>query len=850
MRRIFLHKRIFPARALACLVLLCAIPSLAATQIIRWKGGANESWSNKANWFPARIPSQNETALLNGDAKHGCVLDMDDTVGSIKFTRNFRDPFSFNGHRLCVSGALADFRTAGPLHSPEKSTLDFIGPAHHMLIPPDRVSFNFSVIVHSGTGNLSISQNKFFVDTLKQLGGKLVCANQQIHTIRGALIVKAGSIDLGLSTLEITGSTIDLTGLDSLRAAGGSIFLAESEQQKLAINTARTADIPRLKQASSSVSVVASTRYNVSNFGPDVRDTVTVDTLEISRGSFFVPADQNNNPVVHVNTVISPLPVRVIHINDTLLLHDSNGIVDIPDSLISSGSYVILAADTGHGQSGPLSAITPAMENILLAKVALVQPADAAAAIQVANLQTAAKKQSSANDTGSLIGQTVVVPDALASPKQDSAIISDTASSERSGGCVGVIESRSKSADPDSGSPVILLSALSGNRSVSLRWSRYAKPSFVKYRISIDTGTTPFWSVDSFEKAADTVCTITGLVNGKTYSFSIGAVDSVYSRVLISNVLNAAPDTSPLLIKPVAMDFGPVQTGYKKDSTISFTNTGHDSLRIVIISNGAFSFSANSFVLLPHRTITDTAHFKPRIPARDSGIILVRFDSLLVPDTIRLSGSGKQIRALARPDTLHLSSVAPGRTVCATVMRTNARTDTQSVSAFIVDRAFADTGKSDFTVGYVKRLAPGDSMADTIRFTPSRYGRDTAMLIIKSDTSGIADTIMLIGECAERTRAVTASSAPPDFFFNATVLPDQTVQFRFGLPVFCRVRLEICNAIGQALELPVYGLKDAEIHFVEWNVSGLSRGVFFCRFKAMDAVSGSLKFSKTTRLIF
>nr|CAI78694.1 hypothetical protein [uncultured Gammaproteobacteria bacterium] len=852
MRQKSLHIRIIPCKAIfaAFAILAFSFYSLAAPGVVRWKGGVSDKWSNKSNWYPARLPLQNETALFNGDARRGCSLDINDTVGSIKFSRSFHDSFSFNGNRLSVAGALADFRSSGMLSdSADSGTLAFIGASTHSLFPPDRPAYAFSRLLILGSGMVSISQNGLSVDTLKFAGGKLILGNQLSHSVHSALIVVAGSIDFASSSLIFRGARIDFSGLDSLRLGSGSLQLAGIAPQTIMVNSLTTPDIPRLVQASAFVSVIAKRQQNSSAEGVVSAGSVVLDTLEIAKGVFSVSEQQNHKPALHINTVISPLPVRILRQKDTILLADKNGSKPVPDSLVSSGAYSLLAADTSrpsiltftnHSQTKPthptdgpkaVSIDTPANHSTVLS----LEPVKKQSAGTARN--SSARVPASPDTHGIAMADDTTHASFFAENKLWADSLPDTLLND----CKEF---------GDSAPGISLLSALAGDRSVLLRWSRYAQISFEKYYVFMDTATTLSLCVDSFARSIDTTAVIMGLTNGIKYHFSIGVVDSCCTAGIASNMLRATPNPSPLQIRPVGIDFGIVQTVQQKDTLVSFSNRGSNSLRVILPAGRAFSFRSNSLQIAPGKTVFDPLFFRPQLPGYDSAALLISGDSLRIPDTLHVSGFGKYVRPAIRPDTLFLFSAVPHRPAYAVVTRANNGTDSQSVSALIVDRISGDSGVKAFSIGQLRGLAAGDSIQDTVQFLPSRFGRDTALLVFSYAASGLRDTILLIGECLERTRVTQRSSEPSEFFFTAILLSDQTVQFRYGLPLFCRVRLEICNAIGQAIELPIFGLKDAEVHFMEWKASSLSKGVYFCRFKALDAVSGAVKFSKTTRLIF
>ena len=103
---------------------------------------------------------------------------------------------------------------------------------------------------------------------------------------------------------------------------------------------------------------------------------------------------------------------------------------------------------------------------------------------------------------------------------------------------------------------------------------------------------------------------------------------------------------------------------------------------------------------------------------------------------------------------------------------------------------------------------------------------------------------------AKSLRGASSNVAPTEFLFRQISASNGTALIRFDVPVFCRVRLEICNALGQSIQVPISGLKEARSYEYLYQRGNLAPGVYFCRFKALDAINDQLKYTKTERLIF
>jgi fibronectin type 3 domain-containing protein len=94
------------------------------------------------------------------------------------------------------------------------------------------------------------------------------------------------------------------------------------------------------------------------------------------------------------------------------------------------------------------------------------------------------------------------------------------------------------------------LTAVTGDAEITLKWNRNTESDFLRYRIYMDTVTSPLVKVDSTTgEIADTLKSITGLTNGTWYYFRITAVDSTGNESGYSNEVNAMP----VVILPVEL---------------------------------------------------------------------------------------------------------------------------------------------------------------------------------------------------------------------------------------------------------------------------------------------------------
>ena len=101
--------------------------------------------------------------------------------------------------------------------------------------------------------------------------------------------------------------------------------------------------------------------------------------------------------------------------------------------------------------------------------------------------------------------------------------------------------------------------------------------------------------------------------------------------------------TAPRLrLNTAKMDIGLVLLGKSKDTTITISNTGSDTLRISTINNSLPGITIKSTFLSipPNGFAVDTIRFAPTVVGPISGALLILSNAPTSPDTVRVTASG------------------------------------------------------------------------------------------------------------------------------------------------------------------------------------------------------------------
>jgi hypothetical protein len=149
-----------------------------------------------------------------------------------------------------------------------------------------------------------------------------------------------------------------------------------------------------------------------------------------------------------------------------------------------------------------------------------------------------------------------------------------------------------------------------------------------------------------------------------------------------------------------------------------------------------------------------------------------------------------------------------------------------------LDSAASVLSGGGFTVG---DLLPGESKLSgpvTVSFTAGVTRLVSFELLFAS--SGVEywrDTVQTLVTDVERA----ADSPLPTTYRLDQNFPNPfnpTTEVRYQLPVACDVRMSVCDLLGRELTMLVHERKDAGVHTVHFDASGLSSGAYFYRIQA------------------
>jgi len=190
------------------------------------------------------------------------------------------------------------------------------------------------------------------------------------------------------------------------------------------------------------------------------------------------------------------------------------------------------------------------------------------------------------------------------------------------------------------------------------------------------------------------------------------------------------------------LDYGKVKVGRFRDSVVTISNNGNDTLKIGSISSSMNAFIARptSKTIPPGQSTVDTIRFSPAVIGIGSSSIIITSNSSTSSDTIKVFGFGYgQGVVSVNTSNLVLGSVKVGQHLDTTIVVRNTGNDTLMITNIMSsDPVFAQRATS-------KILLPGQSFADTIRFTPAAIGTANASIVVTSNSPTSPDTIKVSG---------------------------------------------------------------------------------------------------------
>ncbi|WP_433615892.1 choice-of-anchor D domain-containing protein [Dactylosporangium sp. CA-139114] len=198
---------------------------------------------------------------------------------------------------------------------------------------------------------------------------------------------------------------------------------------------------------------------------------------------------------------------------------------------------------------------------------------------------------------------------------------------------------------------------------------------------------------------------------------------------------------------PAALSFGTVPTGASKTLGVSITNTGTSAVTVTGSTAPAAPFSATGFpatgtTIAAGASVSVSVRYAPTAPGNHTGSITVT--SSAGPVTVPLSGTAVAGAAhlTITPNPVAFGSVVVGTSATQTFDIANTGNITLTLT-----KAAPPVGAFNTTtpVSEGQQLSPGDVIHQTVTFTPSTQGAQSAVYSITGDDGQGAVLVQLTG---------------------------------------------------------------------------------------------------------
>lgn len=178
--------------------------------------------------------------------------------------------------------------------------------------------------------------------------------------------------------------------------------------------------------------------------------------------------------------------------------------------------------------------------------------------------------------------------------------------------------------------------------------------------------------------------------------------------------------------------------------------------------------------------------------------------------------------------SITLGNIRIGQRKDSTITILNAGNDTLKISNI-------QSTNVHFSVSpFSKNLLPGQSIIDTIQFTPDKEGLESGFILITSNAKTSPDSLAVIGNGlpsnitdipGKITIAFMSKSYPNPF--------NSAIKITYRLPERCKVKLNIYNSFGQPLIELVNSVQNEGIYEIEWRAK-TSPGIYYYNIKAFS----------------
>jgi hypothetical protein len=279
----------------------------------------------------------------------------------------------------------------------------------------------------------------------------------------------------------------------------------------------------------------------------------------------------------------------------------------------------------------------------------------------------------------------------------------------------------------------------------------------------------------------------------------------------------------------LSLDFGRVKVGEHKDTVLTVSNTGTDTLRIQSISSstGSFSVSPTTMTIGPGQSSADTLRYSPASDGSANAVIVLIGNAASSPDSITVTGYGLLYELTLSTAKLDMGLVLLGGHKDTTITIFNTGAETLRVSA-------VSSTAPEITVSPGSlEISPNGFASDTIHFAPRVVGPFSGYVLVMSDAPTSPDTVWLTASGVNETTGIERDGVPLVFALEQNYPnpfnPSTTIAYE--LPKSAFVSLRIYSTLGQLVATLVDGQKEAGYHHVQWNPD-VPSGTYFCRLQA------------------
>ncbi len=294
--------------------------------------------------------------------------------------------------------------------------------------------------------------------------------------------------------------------------------------------------------------------------------------------------------------------------------------------------------------------------------------------------------------------------------------------------------------------------------------------------------------------------------------------------------------------------FGQTYLESISDTVITITNTGDDTLEIhgIVSTNSIFTFTAPmTYTLASGQSVLDTIWFRPIALGEAVGKIIIITNDPKGPDTIVVSGYG-----IGKPQSsfstqfVQFDTVKIGNYKDMSITISNTGNDTLRISAL-------NSSRPTFVIrSFIQKIPPGSSSIDTVRFSPSQAGRDSALIIVVSNNQNGNDTLKAMGFGTSATDVKNNEDLPKTYSlcqnYPNPFNPSTTI--RYALPYRSQVKITVFNMLGQEIMKLIDAQQEAGQFEKVWNAE-VASGLYMYRLEAVSLSDPNKRFVDVKKMI-